>query len=196
VTILIAKVGAKIMNKKYSVNPTTTQPTAVFLQDGQVYYKNSLDWYSLKGEPKNLIDVTIAFDNNIYGLDGQGHVHRWVGAETWQQDLEAKNVVALTNDGTGHLWCVNTQGQVYCKPTMNSPWQYVEADIPTKAADGVWDYTVRQGDWLWKIVSMEYCPGSNHSLTASIIERIKVLNPSIVNWNMIQPGLKLKMPPR
>lgn len=183
------------MNKRYVLNPTSTQPAAAFLQDGQVYYTNSSEWYSVKGEPQNLIDVTIAFQN-IYGLDGQGHVHRWVGAQTWQQDPDAQNVVALTNDAKGHLWCVNTQGQVYCKTTINATWQFVDCEIPNKAGEGVWEYTVRKGDWLWKIVSLEYCTGNNHGLTGAIIERIKLLNPTVPNWNMIQPGLKLKMPPR
>jgi hypothetical protein len=55
------------MNKKYVVNTTAAQPAAVFLQDGQVYYTNTTQWYAVKNEPGNLIDVTIAFQNNIYG---------------------------------------------------------------------------------------------------------------------------------
>jgi hypothetical protein len=184
------------MNKKYVVNTTAAQPAAIFLQDGQVYYSNTTQWYAVKNEPGNLIDVTIAFQNNIYGLDGQGHVHRWLGAQNWQQDSDAQNVVSLTNDSSGHLWCVNTQGQVYCKPNMTSPWQFVDCDIPTKVSEGAWEYTVRKGEWLWKIVTTEYCTANNHTLTASIIERIKLLNPGTTNWNAIQPGMKLKMPPR
>jgi hypothetical protein len=184
------------MNKKYSVNPTATQPTAVYLQDGQVFYTNSTQWYGVKNEPANLIDVAIAFQNGIYALDGQGHIHRWLGAQNWQQDPDAQNVVSLTNDATGHLWCVNTQGQVYYKPTISSQWQFVDCDIPIKASDGVWEYTVRKGDWLWKIVTTEYCTANNHVLTASIVERVKLLNPNVGNWDVIQAGLKLKMPPR
>ena len=57
----------------------------------------------------------------------------------------------------------------------------------TGSTSGTWNYTVKQGDWLFKISRDQFG-------TDTRVKDIKALNPSITNWDQLKPGQVLKMP--
>jgi hypothetical protein len=194
------------MSIKYHPNPTSVSPWAVYLQNGQLYFQ-TVGWHAIQSEPPNLSDAVIAFYHIIYGLDTNGDIFRWQGGSSWAKDNDAKNVASLTSDAAGNLYCVNQNGQVYVKYSPSANWHLWDENIPGQAGDvpQIWKYTVKEGDWLWKIVRIEY--GTNDPTTISnYVQQIEDLNPVPDTTNCVVPwdgdwdhlciGMVLKMPPK
>jgi hypothetical protein len=187
------------MVTKYHHNPDTASPyQAVFLNNGQTYVHTPVRWQALQNEPADLVDIVIAFHTWIFGLDAKGFVWKWDNNK-WEKDPDAKNVVDLTSDHVG-LWAVNKDGQVYVKTNLaiNAKWSKADEHIPQQAGDvsPSWEYIVKPGDYLWKIVRNEYKTWGNDLATASIVAQVKLLNKNIANWDLLQIGIKLNMPPK
>jgi hypothetical protein len=184
-----------------SVKYSQLHENAVMLQSGQVYIKTfGTAWFPAMNEPANLVDVAIAPGPRVYALDSGGTIYRynWIN---WEKDANAKNVVGISADEDGNLWCVANTGQVFLNAN-GAPlgqWSKVYDNVPKESGEAtgqVWEYTVQLDEWLYKIVRAQYGTGSNDRKTAAIVEQIKRMNPAIGDGENIIVGTKLKMPPK
>jgi nucleoid-associated protein YgaU len=172
----------------------------VYLQNGQVFIYTLGTWVAATNEPANLIQAIIGPFNSVWGVDQGGRVYRYNGT-TWDQDPNARNVVSLSCDHPNdYLWCATNTGEVFVHypSTPFGTWMKVWGDIPALAGTPgmVWEYTVKAGDWLYKIVRAEYGTGADNVKTGQIVAEIIRLNPAIGPAGNIKPGDKLKMPPK
>jgi hypothetical protein len=199
--VAIEEDEVKIMQYKYSHNPNNANfAKAVYLQNGQVSWLDSAipGWHSTSGEPNNLIDVVIAW-NQLCALDTSGFVYYCpisIAPPVWTKDPIASQGIALSSDDTGNLWLTNQKGEVWRRNLqIGGSWNREYANIPIGPLP-TWNYTVKAGDWLLLIVRREFNTWGDDTKTVVIAEQVKVLNPGIANWDLLHPGDVLKMPPK
>ncbi|MCL4251538.1 MAG: LysM domain-containing protein [Anaerolineae bacterium] len=174
---------------------------AVYLNDdGQAFLYDGQAWNHALGEPPGLVDVVVWTSGMILALASDKFVWSYDPIATkWTKDPVASNVTSLSVDDQKNVWCVNTSGEVYLMQagTPLGSWRMIWKDIPAIAKQppgGVWEYSVKPGEWLSLIVRREYkIPANDWDTTNRLIAQIKALNPSL-NVDHIEAGQVLKMP--
>jgi len=187
-------------------------PTILVLlnEDGKIYVFDDGQWVHASSEPGNAVAVTIG-PVGLWCLDKDGFVYLWNNNPTeslWTKDSGIKDVNTLTCDSKGNLWCTQKNGEISMKPTvfvglgsasgkmfeMGSWAKVTMTSAPFSGELGTWEYNVRSGEKLNKIVKTEYQVNGDKNIeriSKEIVRLNKLKNAEVT----FKDGQKLIMPP-
>ncbi len=185
---------------------------AMLMDDGRIYASPYLSapMEPAAPEPANVVDIAIG-KAGLFSLDKGGRIYKWAARDgkprAWRRDEVAKDVVGLTCDSGGNLWCVNKKGEMFmaeaefaglgAADTQYEPGPWTPMNDPSTAAfwgGSTWSYTVKSGDGLYEIIRSQYKVTDQPSLKR-ISDEIVRLN-KLANENQISKGQVLAMPPK
>jgi hypothetical protein len=148
------------------------------------------------GEPANVVDLAIT-RTALYALDSAGSIHSYsltAPKGKWAKDVVAKDVVGISADHYGNVWCMNQGGEIFGSLMAlggNMPWERV-TDLGAGAAQPGWTYTVLPNDGIYQIIRGHYKVTDQPTLKR-IADEIVRLN-QLPNENTIAAGQTLTMP--
>ena len=91
---------------------------AMLMDNGRIYASPYLSapMEPAAPEPANVVDIAIG-KAGLFSLDKGGRIYKWAARDgkprAWRRDEVAKDVVGLTCDSGGNLWCVNKKGEMF-----------------------------------------------------------------------------------
>lgn len=176
-----------------------------YLENGQVYFyaPSPYVWQRTENPPDNLTDIAITQHGDLYVLRTDGHIYLYDRrTKTWQRESgQIENVRSIAYYIPNHwLLCTTENGTLwYCDlytPPLSRQWAETQhRHIADFGGVLIWEYEVKPGDWLFKIVRVVYGTTTDYTKTSALVDQVVALNPGL-NPDKIEPGQKLKMPPK
>lgn len=200
------------MAAKLVISPTGSG-FAVHLNDDKVSIIRNIGVMETPAAPDktHFIDVAVGYDDTIYALGANGWIYSYYDpTNSWIREAgkasNARAIAAVPDEphaliaavSDDKIWQIDFS-QASPNWSVNSRYS-TQTEVPPTVGNapmGQWEYSVKEGDWLYKIVREQYGTAADPRKTARLVQSIIWLNPQIqANANLIQPGQVLKMPSR